>query len=333
MDLAIAVVLLLSFAFAFFNGFHDAGIIVGNIVATHGLTPRAALTLATVFNFVGALMGQSIAMVVVTELMTLPHAGDDVVIIIAGGVLGALIVNVVTYFMALPIASTHVLMGGLAGANLVAGWKLEFELLFDGTLLALFVVPLLALAVTLVCTRIVVRIVASAAPKPVYRRSRQLNSVMVAGLALTHGSQDAQKIGGVVAIVWAARMHSETVTLAPERPWLLIVSIALMLAAGTWYSGWRVARTVSASMVHLDPLKSAVANTTATGIMALASFVFSIPASMSFVVVASNLGSVMYKRHVSTHVVVRVVAAWVLGIPVAAAVAALCTLPLLPLVG
>ena len=202
MDLATLCVLLLGISFAFFNGFHDAGITVGNIVATHGLNPRVALAMATGFNFVGALLGQGIATVIATEVANFPHSSTQLLAVLGGGLAGALLVNVATYFMAVPIASTHVLMGGLVGAWLVVGWDDRPSIMFDETIISIFIMPIVALFASIVLTRVVLRVVASYPPKPLFKRCRQVNSVMVAGLSLAHGSQDAQKIGAVMGLVW-----------------------------------------------------------------------------------------------------------------------------------
>lgn len=331
MELATLCVLLLGLAFAFFNGFHDAGITVGNIVATHGLSPRVALALATGFNFVGALLGQGIATVVATEVASFPHSSNQLLAVLGGGIAGALLVNVVTYFMAVPIASTHVLMGGLVGAWLVVGWEDRPSIMFDETIISIFIMPFLALFASIVLTRVVFRVVASYPPKPLFKRCRQVNSVMVAGLSLAHGSQDAQKIGAVMGLVWVSGVHPGAEVVMDGRPWTLIVLTAVALAAGTWFSGWRVARTVSVSMVRLDPVTSVISNTTSAVFLSLAAFVFRLPASMSFVVVASNLGTARRRQDIRLRPLMKVVAAWILGIPVASCVAALFTLPLLML--
>lgn len=331
MEIAAVVVLLLGLAFAFFNGFHDAGITVGNIVATHGLSPRVALGLATLFNFVGALMGQGIALVVATEVASYNHGTAQLLVVLGGGIAGALIVNVATYFMGVPIASTHVVMGGLAGAWLTVGWEDRPTIMFDETLISLFLMPFLALFATILISQIVIRAVASSPPKPLFKRCRQVNSIMVASLSLAHGSQDAQKIGAVMGLVWTAGLHPGAEVVVGERPWFLVVVTAVALAAGTWFSGWRVARTVSVSMVKLDPVTSAVSNSTAAILMVLSSFVFRLPASMSFVVVGTNLGTARSLRDVRMRPLAKVVAAWALGIPVSAGVATLCTLPFIGL--
>lgn len=323
MEVAVAAVIVLGLAFAFVNGFHDSGIIVGNIVATHGLNPRIALALSTVFNFFGALMGQGVAMVVVSELMRLPYPGQSVLLVVAGGLVGALVINIVTYIMALPMSSTHLLLGGLAGAGLTHGMGRP-ELLFGTSLPLLIVVPVVACVFAQLVTQVTVRMVASTAPKPLYVRSRQVNSIMVAALALVHGSQDAQKIGAVLALVWATRLDPIAEVVAADRPWFLIVLAAAAMATGTWFSGWRVARTVAVRLMRLDPVTSAISNTCAAVVMGLASFVFQLPSSMSFVVVASNVGTRTRGHQINVRVFTAVTAAWLLGIPVAGLAGAGC---------
>ena len=112
---------LLCLAFGVSNGFHDAGMQVGNAVATRTLRPRQALLMCAVFNFIGALLGQGLLLALTGHLLTVDTLGHDLLLILIPGLFAALVINTSTYFLAVPISATHCLFGGLLGAGFIYG--------------------------------------------------------------------------------------------------------------------------------------------------------------------------------------------------------------------
>jgi inorganic phosphate transporter, PiT family len=331
-ELLFPAVIALITAFAFMNGFHDASLTVGNSVVTRALTPRTALLLAAVFNFVGALLGQSIAEVVLGDALQFPSAHLSILLVIFAGVLGGLIWNVLTYLVALPVSSTHCLFGGLIGAGLVLGTTAHPAVLFSTVLAPLIVTPLLAFLLSFVLTGFATRVFRSAAPKPLFRGSRIASSVLTGALSLAHGIQDAQKSAAVMMVAWLAYSTAGPIDYTEvEISWPVRLTVASALALGTLLSGWRIARTVSVRMVQLDPVRASVADLTSSSFMYFAAFVFKVPVSMSFLVVGANLGTQFETGRGTARLryVLPVAGSWLLTLPSAAVLGALLAAPLL----
>lgn len=333
MELLFVAVVLVIVVFAFMNGFHDAAITVGNAVVHRALTPRLALALAAVFNFIGALLGQSIAEVVVANIVDFPPDQVDVLLIVLAGVLGGLVWNLVTYLFALPVSSTHCLFGGLIGAGLVFGATSSGRELFVSVLAPLILTPLVAFLLSFLLMGVVSAVAGATAMKPLFRRSRMVSSVLTGALSLAHGTQDAQKSAAIMMVAVLACTTTEPVVLdAFSIDWPVRITIACALALGTLLSGWRVARTLSVRMVQLDPVKSAVSDFTSTSFMFIAALLLRVPVSMSFLVVAANLGTQFEDRRAGVRMryLVPVLGSWLLSLPAAAVLAALLALVLLP---
>lgn len=332
MDPLFVVASILCLAFAVSNGFHDAGVQVGNAVATGALKKKPALALCAVFNFIGALLGQGLLLALTSQILSLQSLGHDLLLILIPGLFAAFVVNTATYFLAVPISATHCLFGGLIGAGIIYGASPLDEDIFADFIFRLAVSPIIAFVAAWLVLRIVTPMLLNRAPKPVFRAFRQGTAVGTAALSAAHGSQDAQKIGAVFAAAWLSAHDFEHLEQPPV--WVLaiiIVSVALALAVGTLLSGWRVADTISRRLATLDPVGAGTATTVATAISYVAAFVVRVPISLSFVVVGSNIGAGLASHrgqvrwrttgHVRTLSFVLIV--WVLGLPASGLLAAL----------
>lgn len=335
MEAAFAVALALGIGFAFVNGFHDTGVAVGNAIVTRALDRRTAFLLAAGFNFAGAIVGQGIVDTLVMTLLDAPHADSRVLLLIIAAIAGGIVVNVATYLMALPIASTHCLIGGMLGAGAAFGVSGGEGTLTQVTLPRLIAGPIVAFGLSIAISAIVLPLLRSRPPKPLFRFMRQTDSVLVAGLSFAHGAQDAQKIGAVLAVAFAAVSGRPQTLFADNRSWWIIVVVAAALAVGTYCSGTRVAYTMSSRLVSMDPPRAAIADGVSTALMYVAAFALRIPFAMSFVVAGANLGTQIGRRRgaVQAKTVVSVAAAWLLGLPASAACAAIIAWPLAAAVG
>ena len=335
MEAAFAVVVVLALGFAFVNGFHDTGITVGNAIVTRALSRRVAFALAAVFNFAGALAGQGITEHLITHLLGGAIDSGRVMLVIIAGIIGALIVNVGTYFLGLPISSTHCLIGGMIGAGLVFGVADGAFADLRQSLLILLVSPLIAVSLALIATTIVLPLLRNRAPKPLFRFTRQVDSVFVAALAFAHGAQDAQKIGAVLAIALSATVHGTAGDVQASRTWWIILLVAIALAAGTCLSGTRVAYTMSSRLVSMDPPRAAIADGVSALVLYLSAFALRVPLATSFVVAGANLGTQIGRRRSRVHfgAAIAVAGAWLLGLPAAALCAAIASWPILTAVG
>lgn len=292
MDLLFAVAVIAVTAFAFVNGFHDAGVTVGNAVANRALEPRVALWLACAFNFVGALMGQGVALVIAENTVTLPHDPRGVLSVIVAGMTAAVVWGIVTYLMAIPVSSSYSLVGGLLGAGLVYGAVADFEGMLLRLILPLLAAPLVVLGLSALVTWVVTRLAADSAPKPLFRTARAADAVATSLLSLGHGVQDAQKSAAVLVMAVFAYQGVDFVT-GDDTPvdWPVRLLIASALAIGTATSGWRVARTVAVRLVNLDPLKSVIANGVAATATLVSAFAVAVPVSIVYSVTAANVGT------------------------------------------
>ena len=331
MDFAVVAALSLGLIFAFLNGFHDAGVVTGNAVITRSLTPRQALILSTVFNVLGALMGQGILMAVAATLWSLPQANDDILLVISSALVAGIAIHIVTYLAGLPLSSTNMLFGGLTGAGLAVGFTVDTgpSIIFSESLLALLLAPVAGLILAAVLTTVFTKALANSAPKPLFRRARQIDAIAVAAQSLVHGSLSAQKVGTVLAIAWAARHHAAETVIPNERPVFLIILVAAALGAGTFLSGWRVTRTVSKKFVRLDPVRAAISDAAATATMAVSALAFQLPASSSYMLVGSNLGTQLAvgRRGVDLRILGRIMVTFLLSMPATALLAGLLALP------
>lgn len=307
--------------FAFVNGFHDAGVTVGNAVKNRALNPWIALVMAAVFNFIGALLGQGVALTVAENTVTLPHDPHLLLSVVFAGLTAAIVWGVITYLAAVPVSSTYTLVGGLLGAGLVYGAVADLQGMMLRVILPLLLAPLVVLAMSALVTAVVSRLAENAAPKPLFRNARAADAVVTGILALGHGVQDAQKSAAVLMIAVLAYQGIDFVDgESTDVSWPVRLLIAAALAIGTLTSGWRVARTVATRIVRLDPLKSVLANGVAATATLAAAFAVAVPVSIVYSVTAANVGTQFSGRRgvVRLRFLLPVVGTALLAIPVTA---------------
>jgi len=324
------VVILLAVGFGLVNGIHDAGNAIAAPIVTRAMRPGSAIVLASVFHVLGALLIGTAVAVTVAGIMSVPV--DQVLPVLGAAITGALVWNVATLCWGLPCSSGHSLVGALAGAALADGGPHAVNwgglhgirpvgvigsllwLLFS----AVAAVPLAWLAIR--GSRRALGRATSAVGTPV----RRGELVTTAGLAFAHGSNDAQKTMGLItlALVAGGRLSHFAVPL-----WVVLLS-ALVLALGTAFGGWRVVRTLGHRIYPLGPLQGLTSQGSA-GVIVLAASVAGAPISTTDVVAPAVVGVGVGERwHHVRWAVVRVIAlAWLVTLPVSAALAALA-LPL-----
>ncbi|HJA39372.1 MAG TPA: inorganic phosphate transporter [Candidatus Brevibacterium intestinigallinarum] len=325
MEILFLVAVLTTAGFAFVNGFHDAGVTVGNAVRSRALSPRIALLMAGTFNFVGALMGQGVALTVAENTITLPHEPHRLLLVIVAGLGGAVAWGIVTYIAALPVSSTYTLVGGLLGAGLVYGAVADFSNVVVRLILPLLIAPVVVLVMSALVTLVVTRLAENAAPKPLFRNARAADAIVTGILALGHGVQDAQKSAAILMIAVLAYQGIDFVDgESTDVTWPVRLLIAAALALGTVTSGWRVMRTVAVRLVSLDPLKSVLANGVAATATLAAAFAVAVPVSIVYSVTAANVGTQFSGRRgvVRLRFLLPIVATALLAIPVPALLSA-----------
>jgi PiT family inorganic phosphate transporter len=332
------IVLLTALVFEYINGFHDAANAIATVVSTKVLTPRQAIALAAVFNLIGALMGTAVASTIGKGLV------DTNVVTMAtifSGLMGAIIWNLITWWFGLPSSSSHALIGGLCGAALASAgdnwnvlhwattdakgaaaglWPKVVLPMISSPLLGFFGGAFLMFLLTLMIHRLRPRLVNN-----IFGKLQLLSAGL---MAHSHGSNDAQKTMGIIALAlftgtksgafddlpaWASFLRTPNFVV---DQWV-VVTCALVMAAGTAAGGWRIIRTMGHKMVKLQPVHGFAAETTAALIIHYAS-VLGIPLSTTHAISTSIMGVGAVKRFgaVKWTVVERILWAWVFTLPV-----------------
>jgi PiT family inorganic phosphate transporter len=320
-DLAIVVaVVLVALVFDYTNGFHDAANAIATSVSTRALTPRIALILAAVMNFVGALLGQEVAKTV-SEVIDPPRGNHGLVIVLAG-LLGAITWNLITWYFGLPSSSSHALIGGLVGAALVAGAGVHWQTILDKVVIPMVISPLFGFAAAFAVMLAIMWIFRRRSPSKVQRGFRLAQVFSASALALGHGLQDAQKTMGIVVMA----LTIADVQNADSIPIWVKFACAAMLSLGTYAGGWRIMRTLGRRIIELDPPQGFAAETTAASILYTTSYVFQAPVSTTHVITSAIMGVGATKRvkAVRWGVAKNIVAGWFITMPAAAIVAAVC---------
>jgi inorganic phosphate transporter, PiT family len=315
----VVLIVFIALVFDFVNGFHDAANSIATVVATRVLKPVQAVAFAAVFNFAAAvLLGTGVAATigkgfVNTEIVT-PQ-------VILAGLLGAIIWNVLTWYVGLPISSSHALIGGYAGAALAKGGA---NGLIAGkwfsTLSFIVLAPLIGLILGYVLMVAVYWAFRRFTPGRMDRYFRHAQLASAALLSCAHGTNDAQKTMGIITAVLVAGGFQRGFHV-PD--WVIFASSCAM-GLGTLSGGWRVVRTMGTRLTRLKPRSGFCAETGAAFSILLATWM-GLPVSTTHVVAGAiaGVGSIQRVRAVRWNVASNIVVAWILTIPAAALVAAL----------
>ena len=324
MELAIVIaVVVVALAFDYTNGFHDAANAIATSVSTRALTPRVALILAAVMNFVGALLGQEVAKTV-QSVLTIDNgrSANHGLVIILAGLLGAITWNLITWYFGLPSSSSHALIGGLVGAGLAGGVTIEWSTIVEKVVIPMIASPLVGFTLAFIIMLSIMWIFRRRNPHKVFRGFRMLQVLSAAALALGHGLQDAQKTMGVIflAVTTAGYYSADDESL----PLWIVIAAASAISFGTYSGGWRIMRTLGRRIIHLDPARGFSAETAGTIVLYTTAFVFHAPISTTHTITSAIMGAGATKRFSAVRwgVARSIVTAWVLTFPMAGSAAA-----------
>jgi len=330
LTLAIVIaVVVIAVAFDYTNGFHDAANAIATSVSTRALTPRIALTLAAVMNFVGALLGQEVAKTVADVITIEDDAGTLLVdknvglIIIMSALLGAITWNLITWWFGLPSSSTHALIGGLGGAALVGGVNVKWGTIVDKVVIPMIISPLFGFAAAFAVMIAIMWIFRNRNPHRVHRGFRVAQTFSAAALALGHGLQDAQKTMGVILLTLVvAYPGSYSIDHLPI--WVVLLA-ASAISMGTYSGGWRIMRTLGRRIIHLDPARGFSAEAVGASVLYTTAFAFHAPISTTHTITSAVMGAGATKRFSAVRwgMARSIVTAWVLTFPMAGLAAAL----------
>jgi PiT family inorganic phosphate transporter len=315
----VVAVVVVALVFVYTNGFHDAANSIATSVSTRALTPGVALAMATVMNFVGALLGQGVADTVGSVIS--PEAGTAGLVIVMSGLLGAIAWNLLTWFYGLPSSSSHALIGGLVGAALASGSLVKWDVIVDRILVPMLASPLVGFAGTFALMVAIMWVFRRRNPYRTQRGFRVAQTMSAAAMALGHGLQDAQKTMGVIFLALVVGGYAGA---DAGLPLWVVLSSAAAISAGTWAGGWRITRTLGRRIIALDPARGFASETVAAGVLYTAAFAFDAPISTTHTITSAVVGAGATKRFSAVRwgVARSILTAWVLTFPAAGLVAA-----------
>jgi len=329
----VVLVVALALGFDYTNGFHDAANAIATSVSTRALTPRIALVMAAVMNFVGAMLGTTVAETIATSIVDLQDASShSALLVIVCGLIGAIGWNLITWWFGLPSSSTHALIGGLVGAGLAASLGVYWGAVFDKVVVPMVVSPVVGFTLAFFLMVGVLWLLRNAAPARTMRRFRLAQTASAAAMALGHGLQDAQKTMGVIYLAlltvgWADKDAG--------IPLWVKISAAAAISAGTYSGGWRIMRTLGRKIIEVDPARGFVAESVSATVLYVMAMGLHAPVSTTHTVTSAIMGVGATKRASAVRwgVAKNIATAWILTIPAAAAVGAVFTFLLSPLIG
>jgi PiT family inorganic phosphate transporter len=312
------LVIIAALIFEYINGFHDSANAIATVVSTKVLTARAAILYAGVLNIVGAFLGTHVASTVGKGIIDTASVTQGVILC---ALLSAVIWNLITWYYAIPSSSSHALIGGLMGAGISkAGYGVvHIEGVTRKVLLPMITSPLIGFCFGSLCMVTILWLCAKANPTTVNRHFRKMQLVSSGIMALSHGTNDAQKTMGIITMALVSFHALPTF----EVPFWVILGCALTMGMGTMAGGWRIIRTMGSKMIKLKPVHGFAAETSAAAVILGASH-FGIPVSTTHIISTSimGVGSTRGIRAVKWGIVGNIVIAWILTIPVCMIMAA-----------
>ena len=277
------LLLFLALTFDFLNGFHDSANVVATMIASRALSPRFALALASIANLIGPLLfGTAVAKTVGEGLV----ASESITItVVIAALLSASIWNIVTWWFGIPSSSSHALVGGLVGGAIAFG-GLDM-VIWGGVLIvfaALFLSPILGFVFGWIILRLTLFLVRGATPKISITFNR-LQLFTATALALSHGTNDAQKTMGIITLGLVTLGLQETFYV----PLWVILASATAIGLGTAFGGWRIIKTLGGKFYRIRPIHSLTSQASSAGVILGASLLGG-PVSTTHVVSSSIVG-------------------------------------------
>lgn len=320
-DILLVIVVATALAFDFTNGFHDTANVVATSISTRAIGPKQAVAFASLLNFVGAFISLKVAATIGKGFVDTDAVTTTVVF---AGLVGSIAWNLITWSVGLPSSSSHALIGGLVGSVVAAsGWSaVNGGGLVGSLIVPAIIAPIVAFVAAGVSILLVYRIVGRLRPGPVGRGFR-LGEIASGGLlALSHGTNDAQKTMGVITLALIA--HGDVSASNFQVPDWVVVSAASAISLGTFTGGWRIIKTLGTRIISMDPAQGFAAQGAGAAVILAASSV-GYPLSTTHVISGGIMGAGAAKRFSAVRwgVAGNIVAAWVLTLPAAGALGAL----------
>jgi PiT family inorganic phosphate transporter len=316
--LLIIILIALALLFDFLNGFHDSANVVATMISSRAMTPTAALVIAAMANFIGPfLFGVAVAKTIGQDVAS---PSSITIAVVLAALVSASIWNIITWAFGIPSSSSHALIGGIIGAVLVgSGWQALRLAGLELVGVALFLSPVLGYALGQVVMRISMWAVRNASPKAnLFFKYGQIPTAFT--LALSHGTNDAQKTMGIITMGLVVLGYQSTF----EVPWWVILASASAIGIGTAAGGWRIIHTLGGKFYRIRPIHSFTSQLTSM-IVILTASLFGGPVSTTHVVSSSiiGVGAAQRRSQVRWGVMGDILLAWFLTVPASAGLAAL----------
>lgn len=318
MNMTLVAVVAVALCFDFTNGFHDAANAIATSVSTRAVSPRLAVLGSALLNFAGAFLSLKVAATVGKGIV---DPGAVTLRVVLAGLIGAIAWNLLTWRLGLPSSSSHALIGGVAGSAVAAAGfgVIQWHGLWEKVAIPALASPALALPFAALLMLVLLWLIRRRAPGKVNRFFRRLQLVSAGFVSLAHGTNDAQKTMGVIALALVAAHPGQSF----HVPDWVIASAAAAMAAGTYAGGWRIVRTLGQRVAKLEPPQGFAAETaTATLLWLTAHYGF--PVSTTQTVSSAVLGAGATSRFSAVRwgIARNIVVAWLLTLPAAAVVGA-----------
>ncbi|HAR64576.1 MAG: inorganic phosphate transporter [Candidatus Margulisiibacteriota bacterium] len=315
----VIIVIIVALMFDFVNGFHDAANAIATIVVTRTLTPLQAVILAGCANFVGYFaFGTAVAKmigngVVNIEFVTLP--------LILATIVGAIIWNIITWIFGIPTSSSHALIGGLIGAGVAAvGTKVVVASGVLKIFLFIFIAPMLGMLGAMIFTTFIIWLFRKSTPYKSKGIFKKLQLVAAVFSSIGHGTNDAQKTMGIIALALFAAHYNATFKI---DNWV-VLSCYVAISLGTFFGGWSIVKTMGTSITKIREMEGFCSGTASAFVLMVTAH-FGIPVSTTHVMAGSimGVGSVQHARSVRWITARKILWAWIITIPAAAFFAAI----------
>ncbi len=314
------IIIILALAFDFINGFHDAANSIATIVSTRVLTPRVAVIWAAFFNFIAFLIfGLHVAQTIAKGIVK-PDVVD--LTVIGSGLIAAIVWNLLTWWWGIPSSSSHTMVGGFVGAAMAkAGIGAIFIPEVLKIIAFIFLAPLVGIIISVIFSILTIHICKNMNPFKVDKYFRKLQLLSSAAYSLGHGSNDAQKMMGIIFVALISTGH---LSATDHIPFWVVFACYAAIGLGTLSGGWRIAKTMGQKITKLNPFEGFSAET-AGAITLFGTAMAGIPVSTTHTITGCIIGAGITKRMsaVRWKVTYNLVWAWVLTIPVTAVFAVL----------
>ena len=336
--LMLVLLVVTALGFDFTNGFHDTGNAMATSIATGALKPKVAVGISAILNLVGAFLSVEVAATITKGVLNLQDSKGDgellagispttALLIIFAGLIGGILWNLFTWLFGLPSSSSHALFGGLIGSGIAAlgmsgiNWSGVTSKIIVPALLA----PVIACIVATVGTWLVFKITARVLESRKEAGFRYGQVATASLVSLAHGTGDAQKTMGVIAMAMIATGHLDASSVEHGLPFWVVFSCASAIAIGTYLGGWRIIRTLGKGLVEISSPQGMAAEASSAAIIHTSSAA-GMALSTTQVATGSILGSGVGKKGATVRwqVAGRMAVAWVTTLPAAGAVGALC---------